>query len=55
MFLLGFFRGDKVRGQAGIKLLEPYQPGKIPVLFIHGILSTPVTWAPMELLMVRLL
>jgi pimeloyl-ACP methyl ester carboxylesterase len=47
MGLLGFFRADKVRGQTGIKLLEPYQPGKIPVLFVHGLLSTPVTWAPM--------
>jgi pimeloyl-ACP methyl ester carboxylesterase len=45
--LLGFFRADAVRAQAGIKLLEPYQPGKIPVLFVHGLLSTPVTWAPM--------
>src|SRR5207237_2079026 len=45
--LIGFFRSDRVRGEAGIKLLEPYQPGKIPVLFVHGLLSTPVTWAPM--------
>lgn len=45
--LLGFFRADSVRGQSGIKLLEPYQQGKIPVLFVHGLLSTPVTWAPM--------
>ncbi len=45
--LTGFFRADKVRGQAGIKFLEPYQPGKIPVLLVHGLLSSPVTWAPM--------
>mgnify|MGYP001458279437 CR=1 FL=1 len=45
--LLGLFRADRVRGSAGIKLLEPYQPGKIPVLFVHGLASTPVTWAPM--------
>jgi pimeloyl-ACP methyl ester carboxylesterase len=44
---LGFFRADEVRARTGLKLLEPYQPGKIPVLFIHGLLSTPVTWAPM--------
>ena len=44
---LGFFRADEVRSRTGIKLLEPYQPGKIPVLFIHGLLSTPVTWASM--------
>jgi pimeloyl-ACP methyl ester carboxylesterase len=45
--LTGFFRADKVRGQAGVKFLEPYQPGKIPVLLVHGLLSSPVTWAPM--------
>jgi pimeloyl-ACP methyl ester carboxylesterase len=45
--LLGFFRADQVRSRTGLKLLEPYQPGKIPVLFVHGLLSTPVTWAPM--------
>jgi pimeloyl-ACP methyl ester carboxylesterase len=43
----GFFRADKVRGQTGVKFLEPYQPGKIPVLLVHGLLSSPVTWAPM--------
>jgi pimeloyl-ACP methyl ester carboxylesterase len=43
----GFFRADKVRNQAGVKFLEPYQPGKIPVLLVHGLLSSPVTWAPM--------
>jgi pimeloyl-ACP methyl ester carboxylesterase len=43
----GFFRADKLRGSAGVKFLEPYQPGKIPVLLVHGLLSSPVTWAPM--------
>jgi pimeloyl-ACP methyl ester carboxylesterase len=27
--------------------MEPYQPGKIPVLMVHGLLSSPLTWAPM--------
>jgi pimeloyl-ACP methyl ester carboxylesterase len=44
---VGFFRADRLRSKAGIKFLEPYQPGKIPVLLVHGILSSPVTWAPM--------
>jgi pimeloyl-ACP methyl ester carboxylesterase len=43
----GFFRADRLRGEAGVKFLEPYQPGKIPVLLVHGLLSSPVTWAPM--------
>jgi len=27
--------------------LEPYQPGKIPVVFIHGLASAPGTWKEM--------
>jgi pimeloyl-ACP methyl ester carboxylesterase len=26
---------------------QPYQPGKIPVLFVHGTMSSPVWWAEM--------
>jgi pimeloyl-ACP methyl ester carboxylesterase len=43
----GFFRADRLRAEAGVKFVEPYQPGKIPVLLVHGLLSSPVTWAPM--------
>jgi pimeloyl-ACP methyl ester carboxylesterase len=28
-------------------MFEPYQPGKIPVLMVHGLLSSPVTWTPL--------
>jgi len=31
----------------GMYMLEPYQPGKIPVLMIHGIWSSPITWMEM--------
>ncbi len=27
--------------------LEPYQPNKIPVVFVHGLLSDPFTWVEM--------
>jgi pimeloyl-ACP methyl ester carboxylesterase len=27
-------------------MLTPYQPGKIPVVLVHGLLSSPLTWAP---------
>jgi pimeloyl-ACP methyl ester carboxylesterase/predicted GNAT family acetyltransferase len=27
--------------------LEPYNPNKIVLLFIHGLMDTPVTWVPM--------
>ena len=28
-------------------MLQPYDPNKIPVVFVHGLLSSPTTWAPM--------
>ncbi|KHK01291.1 esterase/lipase family protein [Desulfovibrio sp. TomC] len=28
-------------------MLQPYDPDKIPVVFVHGLLSAPTTWAPM--------
>lgn len=31
----------------GLFMIEPYQPGKIPVVFIHGLLSDRLTWANM--------
>jgi pimeloyl-ACP methyl ester carboxylesterase len=44
--IIGFVRGDRIRGQTGIRMLAPYQPGKIPVVLVHGLLSSPLTWAP---------
>ena len=29
----------------GLFMIEPYQRGKIPVVFVHGLLSDPFTWA----------
>src|SRR5207245_3461486 len=43
----GFLRADKILDRTGVYLLEPYQPGKIPVLMVHGLLSSPLTWAPL--------
>ena len=31
----------------GLWLLEPYQPGKIPIVFVHGLNSDRSTWARM--------
>jgi len=31
----------------GLYMLEPYQPGKIPVLMVHGLWSSPLTWMEM--------
>lgn len=43
---VGFFHGDRIRAHTGIRMLAPYQPGKIPVVLVHGLLSSPLTWAP---------
>lgn len=42
-----FLRADQVQDRSGIYLFEPYQPGKIPVLLVHGLFSSPLTWAPL--------
>jgi hypothetical protein len=31
----------------GLYMMEPYDPNKIPVLMVHGLWSTPVTWMEM--------
>lgn len=31
----------------GLYMLEPYDPNKIPVVMVHGLWSSPVTWAQM--------
>ena len=38
---------DQQEDHSGLFLIEPYQPGKIPVLFIHGLMSSPDTWVQM--------
>ena len=43
----GFLKADKIRRRAGIYMFEPYQPGKIPVVMVHGVLSSPLIWASM--------
>jgi hypothetical protein len=43
----GFLRPSSWGDRAGVYALEPYQPGKIPVVFVHGLASSPWTWAAM--------
>jgi pimeloyl-ACP methyl ester carboxylesterase len=45
--LTGFLHADKLADRTGLYLVEPYQPGKVPVVFIHGFMSSPATWAPL--------
>lgn len=43
-FVRPFGRGDT---QPRLELLEPHQPGRIPVVFIHGLASDEGTWFDM--------
>lgn len=43
----GLIRPDQVSPYSGLYMLQPYQPGKIPVLMVHGVWSSPMTWMPM--------
>jgi pimeloyl-ACP methyl ester carboxylesterase len=40
----GFFETQHFGSREGIFFLEPYDPNKIPVVMIHGLLSTPLMW-----------
>jgi pimeloyl-ACP methyl ester carboxylesterase len=39
-----FLRPDHPRFPTGIYLIHPYDPNKIPILFIHGLISSPISW-----------
>lgn len=43
----GFLHPDALQAKTGLYTMEPYQPGKIPVVMVHGLLASPLTWAPM--------
>ncbi|MEX0676462.1 MAG: alpha/beta fold hydrolase, partial [Pirellulales bacterium] len=43
----GLLNPAKAAKLQGLYMLEPYQPGKIPVLMIHGLWSSPITWMEM--------
>ncbi len=37
----------KYEESAGLYMVEPYRPEKIPVVFVHGLMSSPETWGQM--------
>lgn len=43
-YLEGFLDPGETDVQPKLLMMEPYQRGKIPVIFIHGLLSDPTTW-----------
>jgi pimeloyl-ACP methyl ester carboxylesterase len=44
-YLAGFINPGGVEDSARLNLLEPYQPGKRPIVLIHGLFSDPLSWA----------
>ncbi len=43
----GQFLSAEQKIRTGIYLVEPYEPGRVPVVFVHGTFSSPVGWAEM--------
>lgn len=41
----GALRPQRFEAASGIFMLEPYDPNKIPVLMVHGLLSSPLAFA----------
>jgi hypothetical protein len=42
--LMGMLRGANMMEKTGLYFLEPYDPNRIPVVFVHGLMSSPFTW-----------
>lgn len=45
--ILGLFKPQDAIGEVRLARLQPYNPRKIPVLFVHGLGNSPATWSPL--------
>ncbi len=45
--LTGFINPFATATESRLHTIEPYQPGKIPVIFVHGLLSSAFSWVEM--------
>lgn len=43
----GLINPNKTQNQRGLFMLEPYDPNRIPVVMVHGLWSSPLTWMDM--------
>ena len=41
---MGLFHSDLGQVHVGLLMPQPYRPGKIPVVLVHGLYSSPATW-----------
>ena len=44
---LGLLQGDLLEEVAGLYMLEPYDPNRVPIVMVHGLWSGPFTWLEM--------
>lgn len=42
--LMGALHVSKYMGTTGLYMVEPYDPDRIPLIFVHGLISTPRMW-----------
>ncbi len=42
--LMGGFRSNRYMDKTGLYFLQPYDPDRIPLVFVHGLFSTPFDW-----------
>jgi pimeloyl-ACP methyl ester carboxylesterase len=42
--LIGGFEATRYPARIGLYFLQPYDPDRIPLVFVHGLFSTPFTW-----------
>jgi pimeloyl-ACP methyl ester carboxylesterase len=47
-WLKGFIDPGTKGGAANLRMSEPYQPGKLPIVLVHGLASSPITWSHLE-------
>jgi len=43
----GLLRPEQGLEQTNLLLIRPYEPGKIPVVMVHGLISSPLAWIPL--------
>jgi len=44
MGLMAAFRAERYMDKTGLFFTQPYDPDRIPVIFVHGLISTPQMW-----------
>ena len=43
--LMAMLRSSRYMDKTGLYFLQPYDPDRIPLVFVHGLFSTPFDWA----------